>query len=101
MAKTSMIMRERKRIKLSKKLFTKRKILKDILNSQDASMEEKLEASTRLQKLPRDSSMSRITNRCAITGRPKGFYRKFGLGRTKVREAAMRGDIPGLVKASW
>ena len=101
MAKTSMIMRERKRIKLSKKLFTKRKVLKDILKSQDASMEEKLEASTRLQKLPRDSSMSRITNRCAITGRPKGFYRKFGLGRTKVREAAMRGDIPGLVKASW
>ena len=101
MAKTSMIMRERKRIKLSKKLFTKRKVLKDILNSQDASMEEKLEASTKLQKLPRDSSMSRITNRCAITGRPKGFYRKFGLGRTKVREAAMRGDIPGLVKASW
>ncbi|MBT3520017.1 MAG: 30S ribosomal protein S14 [Gammaproteobacteria bacterium] len=101
MAKTSMIMRERKRIKLSKKLFTKRKVLKDILNSQDASMEEKLEASAKLQKLPRDSSMSRITNRCAITGRPKGFYRKFGLGRTKVREAAMRGDIPGLVKASW
>ena len=101
MAKTSMIMRERKRIKLSKKLFTKRKILKDILNSQDASMEEKLEASAKLQKLPRDSSMSRITNRCAITGRPKGFYRKFGLGRTKVREAAMRGDIPGLVKSSW
>ncbi|MDC3386389.1 30S ribosomal protein S14 [Gammaproteobacteria bacterium] len=101
MAKTSMIMRERKRIKLSKKLFTKRKVLKDILNSQDASMEEKLEASVKLQKLPRDSSMSRITNRCAITGRPKGFYRKFGLGRTKVREAAMRGDIPGLVKASW
>jgi len=101
MAKTSMIMRERKRIKLSKKLFTKRKVLKDILNSQDASMEEKLEASAKLQKLPRDSSMSRITNRCAITGRPKGFYRKFGLGRTKVREAAMRGDITGLVKASW
>ena len=101
MAKTSMIMRERKRIKLSKKLFTKRKVLKDILNSQDASMEEKLEASAKLQKLPRDSSMSRITNRCAITGRPKGFYRKFGLGRVKVREAAMRGDIPGLVKASW
>ena len=101
MAKTSMIMRERKRIKLSKKLFTKRKVLKDILNSQDASIEEKLEASNKLQKLPRDSSMSRITNRCAITGRPKGFYRKFGLGRVKVREAAMRGDIPGLVKASW
>ena len=63
--------------------------------------EEKLAASEKLQKLPRDSSASRVTNRCAITGRPKGFYRKFGLGRIKVREAAMRGDIPGLVKASW
>ena len=101
MAKTSMIMREKKRIKLSRKLFEKRKALKNILNSQDASIEDKLEASKKLQMLPRDSSMSRITNRCAITGRPKGFYRKFGLGRIKVREAAMRGDIPGLVKASW
>ena len=71
------------------------------MKSQEASMEEKLVASERLQKMPRDSSASRITNRCAITGRPKGFYRKFGLGRIKVREAAMRGDIPGLVKASW
>ena len=101
MAKTSMVEREKKRIKLSKKLFEKRKALKGILNSQDASMEEKLEASNKLQKLPRDSSLCRITNRCALTGRPKGFYRKFGLGRIKVREAAMRGDIPGLVKASW
>ena len=78
-----------------------KKALKDILNSQGASIEEKLAASEKLQKLPRDSSASRVTNRCAITGRPKGFYRKFGLGRIKVREAAMRGDIPGLVKASW
>ena len=101
MAKTSMVEREKKRIKLSKKLFEKRKALKGILNSKDASMEEKLEASNKLQKLPRDSSLCRVTNRCAITGRPKGFYRKFGLGRIKVREAAMRGDIPGLVKASW
>ena len=101
MAKTSMIMREKKRIKLSKKLLAKRQTLRDILKSSEASMEEKLLASNKLQKLPRDSSACRITNRCAITGRPKGFYRKFGLGRIKVREAAMRGDIPGLVKSSW
>ena len=80
MAKASMVEREKKRIKLSKKLFKKRKALKDILNSQGASIEEKLAASEKLQKLPRDSSASRVTNRCAITGRPKGFYRKFGLG---------------------
>jgi small subunit ribosomal protein S14 len=96
-----MVEREKKRIKLSKKLFAKRKALKDILKSMDATIDEKLEASEKLQKLPRDSSLSRVTNRCAITGRPKGFYRKFGLGRIKVREAAMRGDIPGLVKSSW
>ncbi len=101
MAKTSMLQREKKRIKLSKSMFNKRKNLRDILNSKNTTIEEKLNASARLQKLPRDSSLCRVTNRCALTGRPKGFYRKFGLGRTKVREAAMRGDIPGLVKASW
>ncbi len=101
MAKMSMVEREKKRIKLSKKLFSKRKELKDILKSDGASIEDKLAASEKLQKLPRDSSLCRVTNRCAITGRPKGYYRKFGLGRIKVREAAMRGDIPGLVKASW
>ena len=101
MAKTSMVEREKKRLKLSKKWYAKRKALRDILKNQDTTIEEKLDASTKLQKLPRDSSLSRITNRCAITGRPKGFYRNFGLGRIKVREAAMRGDIPGLVKASW
>jgi len=101
MAKKSMVEREKRRIKLSNKFSVKRKLLKDILLSQDASIEEKLNASDKLQKLPRDSSAARIRNRCAITGRPKGFYRKFGLGRMKVREAAMRGDIPGLVKASW
>ncbi len=82
-------------------MSAKRESLRNIMKSQEASIEEKLAASQRLQKMPRDSSASRITNRCAITGRPKGFYRKFGLGRIKVREAAMRGDIPGLVKASW
>ena len=101
MAKRSMVEREKRRIKLSKRMSTKRESLRNIMKSQEASMEEKLAASERLQKMPRDSSASRITNRCAITGRPKGFYRKFGLGRIKVREAAMRGDIPGLVKASW
>ena len=101
MAKRSMIEREKKRIKLSKKLYSKRTELKAILKSNNASIEDKLVASEKLQKLPRDSSLSRITNRCAITGRPKGYYRKFGLGRIKVREAAMRGDIPGLIKASW
>ena len=101
MAKRSMVEREKRRIKLSKRMSAKRESLRNIMKSQGASMEEKLAASERLQKMPRDSSASRITNRCAITGRPKGFYRKFGLGRIKVREAAMRGDIPGLVKASW
>ena len=101
MAKRSMVEREKRRIKLSKRMSVKRESLRNIMKSQEASMEEKLAASERLQKMPRDSSASRITNRCAITGRPKGFYRKFGLGRIKVREAAMRGDIPGLVKASW
>ena len=101
MAKRSMVEREKRRIHLSKKLYNKRASLRNIIKSHEASMEEKLAASEKLQKLPRDSSASRVTNRCAITGRPKGFYRKFGLGRIKVREAAMRGDIPGLVKASW
>ena len=101
MAKRSMVEREKRRIQLSEKLRNKRASLRNIIKSHEASMEEKLAASEKLQKLPRDSSASRITNRCAITGRPKGFYRKFGLGRIKVREAAMRGDIPGLVKASW
>ena len=101
MAKRSMVEREKRRIHLSKKLYNKRASLRNIVKSHEASMEEKLAASEKLQKLPRDSSASRVTNRCAITGRPKGFYRKFGLGRIKVREAAMRGDIPGLVKASW
>ena len=96
-----MVEREKRRIQLSKKLHNKRARLRNIIKSHEASMEEMLAASEKLQKLPRDSSASRVTNRCAITGRPKGFYRKFGLGRIKVREAAMRGDIPGLVKASW
>ena len=101
MAKTSMIERELKRTKLVKKHAQKREDLKKVLKSETASYEEKLEASVKLQKLPRDSSPSRQRNRCAMSGRSRGVYRKFGLGRNKLREATMRGDVPGLRKASW
>ena len=96
-----MIAREVKREKLVKKHAKKRAELKEIISSEDASFEEKMAAVTSLQVLPRDSSPARQRNRCRITGRPHGFYRKFGLSRNKLREAAMRGDVPGLVKASW
>lgn len=101
MAKTSMVNREVKRAKLIKQHAAKREALKKIINSQDASYEDKMAASTKLQKLPRDSSPSRYTNRCVLTGRPRGVYAKFGLGRNKLREATMHGDVPGLRKASW
>ena len=101
MAKTSMITRDAKRTKLAKKFAAKRDALKKVVSSQDASFEEKMDAATRLQKLPRDSSPSRQTTRCALTGRPRAVYSKFGLGRNKLREATMRGDVPGLRKASW
>ena len=101
MAKTCMMNREVKREKLAKRHAAKRADLKKTLNSQTASYEEKLEASTKLQKLPRDSSPVRLRNRCALTGRPRGVYSKFGLGRSKLRDIAMRGEIPGVIKASW
>ncbi len=101
MAKVSMINREKKRTKLVAKYADKRAALKAIIIQPDVSFEEQQDAIFRLQKLPRDSSPVRQRNRCAITGRPRGFYRKFGLGRNKLREAAMRGDVPGLRKASW
>jgi small subunit ribosomal protein S14 len=101
MAKTSMVNRDVKREKLAKKFADKREALKKIISSQDASYEEKSDAVIKLQKLPRDSSPSRQRNRCEISGRPRGVYRKFGLGRNKLREATMRGDVPGLRKASW
>lgn len=101
MAKKSMIAREKKRTKLASRLLVKRTALKAIIASEESSYDEKMEAVVALQKLPRDSSPSRGRNRCRITGRPHGVYRKFGLSRTKLREAAMRGDVPGLVKASW
>ena len=101
MAKNSMVQRELKRSRLVAKYADKRSELKAIIKSLDATYEEKMAAVARLQQLPRDSSPVRKQNRCRVTGRPHGVYRKFGLCRNKIREAALRGDIPGLVKASW
>ena len=101
MAKTSMIMRERKRTKLVAKYADKRAALKATIRNINSSDEERHLAQAKLNALPRDSSPSRQRNRCSITGRPHGVYRKFGLGRNKLREAAMNGEIPGLTKASW
>lgn len=101
MAKLSMVERERKRQRTVKKYAAKRAALKVIMKNPDSSYEERQLAVISLQKLPRNASPTRHRNRCSITGRPHGFYRKFGMCRNKLREAAMRGDIPGLVKASW
>ena len=101
MAKQSMIARDVKRAKLADKFYAKREELKKIISSESASDEERWAAVLRLQTLPRDSSPIRQRNRCRQTGRPHGVLRKFGLSRIKVREAAMRGEIPGLKKASW
>ena len=101
MAKTSMVNREAKRAKLVKQHGEKRAALKKVISSQSASYEEKIEAATKLQKLPRDSSPARQTTRCALTGRPRAVYSKFGLGRNALRKATMNGDVPGLRKASW
>ena len=101
MAKNSMVQREIKRSRLAAKYAKKRAELKAIIKDADATYDERMMAVEQLQKLPRDSAPVRGQNRCRITGRPHGVYRKFGLCRNKIREAAMRGDIPGLVKASW
>ena len=101
MAKLSMKMREKKRAQLIKKYAAKRAELRAVINDQTSDFDAKMDAQKQLQTMPRDSSAARIRNRCRITGRPHGVYRKFGLCRNKLREAAMRGDIPGLVKASW
>jgi len=101
MAKVSMVQRELKREKLVKKYAAKRAEIKQQMKNPDLDMEQLQELVVKLQKLPRDSSPVRKRNRCNLTGRPHGYYRKFGLGRNKLREAAMRGDIPGLRKASW
>ncbi|NIG99343.1 MAG: 30S ribosomal protein S14 [Buchnera aphidicola (Periphyllus acericola)] len=101
MAKQSMKEREKKRIFLGNKFFKKRMKLKFMIINLNLSKKERWNAVFKLQKLPRDSSISRQRNRCFLTGRPHGFLRKFGLSRIKLREAAMRGEIPGLRKSSW
>ena len=101
MAKLSLINREAKRMRIVQKYASKRAALKARASDQSLSADERLEAMRQLQRLPRDASPVRLRNRCRMTGRPHGFYRKFGLGRNKLREAAMQGDVPGLVKASW
>jgi small subunit ribosomal protein S14 len=100
-AKLSLINREMKRARTVKKYAAKRAALKAIINDQSKSEEERFQARLALQALPRDASPSRMRNRCEITGRPRGVYRKFGLGRNKLRQAAMNGEIPGVIKASW
>ncbi len=101
MAKTSMIEREKKRAKTRDKYASKRAALKAIISNRNLSDDERWEAQLKLQALPRNASPCRQQRRCGLTGRPHAVYRKFGLARNKLREAAMRGDVPGLVKASW
>lgn len=101
MAKKSMIARETKRARTVAKYAEKRAALKAIINSASASEDDKWEAQVKLQQLPRNANPVRQQRRCQLTGRPHGVYRKFGLCRNKLREAAMRGDVPGLVKSSW
>jgi len=101
MAKTSLINRDQKRRATVKKFAAKRLELNAIINNSKASDEDRAEARDKLQRLPRNSSPVRLRNRCALTGRPRGVYSKFGLARSKLREIAMRGEIPGITKASW
>ena len=101
MAKQSVVNREVKRQKLVAKYGGKRRALKEIIGNPDSTMEERDEAQRKLNELPRNSCPVRLQNRCRLTGRPHAYYRKFGLGRNKLREAAMSGDVPGLTKASW
>jgi small subunit ribosomal protein S14 len=101
MAKLSLINRDEKRRDMVKKYAKKRAALNAIINNTKVSDEDRYAARLKLQQLPRNASPTRLRNRCAITGRPRGFFRKFGLGRNKLREFAMRGEVPGIVKASW
>ena len=101
MAKKSMLMRQRHREAAVKRYAAKRAELKELIRDPKTSEEARTEAQKKLQKLPRDANPIRLRNRCALTGRPHGYYRKFGLSRTKLRETMMRGEIPGLTKASW
>jgi small subunit ribosomal protein S14 len=101
MAKKSMKAREVKRIALAKKYYQQRFELKAAVKNESLSDDQRQLAQEKLQKLPRDSAEVRVRNRCNLTGRPHGYYRKFGLSRNKLREAVMRGDVPGVTKASW
>ncbi|RBP49821.1 30S ribosomal protein S14 [Arenicella xantha] len=101
MAKKSMIARETKRTKLNNRFDARREELKAVVSNEDADYDSKWDAMMALQKLPRDSSKARQRNRCGLTGRPHGYYRKFGLSRNKLREIILKGQAPGVVKASW
>ena len=101
MAKTNMVEREKRRAKIAARYAKTRAELKELIRSPKTSHDDRLAAQVKLQKLPRDASPTRGRNRCAITGRSRGVYRKFGLSRVKIREVANRGEIPGLSKASW
>ncbi len=101
MAKLAVINRDKKRRETVKKFKGKRDSLLETINNQKASDEERDAARVKLQLLPRDASPVRLRNRCSITGRPRGVYRKFGLGRNKLRDFIMRGEVPGVIKASW
>ena len=101
MAKLSVVNREARRRRLVVKYAARRAALKDIIRNPETTYEEREEAQKKLNAMPRNSSPVRVQNRCRLTGRPHAYYRKFGLGRNKLREAVMNGDVPGLVKASW
>ena len=101
MAKLSLINRDQKRRALVKKFAKKREELEAILSNPKASEEVRFAARLKIQQLPRNANPTRLRNRCALTGRPRGTFRKFGLGRNKIRELAFKGDIPGVIKASW
>lgn len=101
MAKTAVVYREKKRRAAVKKFAAKRAELLAIISNMRLSEDERHEARIKLQQLPRNASPVRLRNRCALTGRPRGYYRKFGLARNKLRDIAMRGEIPGVIKASW
>jgi small subunit ribosomal protein S14 len=101
MAKLSVVLREKKRRQTVAKFKARRQALLDVIRNAKAADEDRDAARAKLQRLPRNASPSRLRNRCAITGRPRGVYRKFGLGRSKLRDLAMRGEVPGVIKASW
>jgi len=101
MAKTAVVNRDKKRREIVKKYAARRKELLELVSNQKLSPEERYAAREKLQKLPRDASPVRLRNRCALTGRPRGVYRKFGLARGKLRIIALHGEIPGVIKASW